>query len=109
MESIEVASEEHARGINQVNKAVMEMDQMTQQNASMVEQSAIASTHMADQAEQLRQLFVPSQKQLTKTDQVTVNPKPTIVSNNTSKSLPDPNKQYSSYKSFTNSEEDFFE
>jgi methyl-accepting chemotaxis protein len=109
MESIEVASEEHARGINQVNKAVMEMDQMTQQNASMVEQSAIASTHMADQAEQLRQLFVPSQKQLTKTDQVTVNPKHTIASNNISKSLPDPNKQYSSYKNFTNSEEDFFE
>jgi methyl-accepting chemotaxis protein len=43
MESIEVASAEHANGINQANKAIMDMDQLTQENATMVEQSAAAS------------------------------------------------------------------
>ena len=51
MESIEVASAEHANGINQVNKAIMDMDRLTQENAMMVEQSAAASEQMASQAD----------------------------------------------------------
>ena len=62
MESIEEASAEHANGINQVNKAIMDMDQLTQENATMVEQSAVASEQMASEAERLRQLFVPGQR-----------------------------------------------
>ena len=37
-------------GIDQVNKAVMQMDEMTQQNAALVEQAAAASRAMEEQA-----------------------------------------------------------
>ena len=47
---IAAASREQSAGIEQVNKAVMQMDQMTQQNAALVEQATAASQSMADQA-----------------------------------------------------------
>jgi methyl-accepting chemotaxis protein len=50
---IAVASQEQATGIEQVNKAVMQMDEMTQQNAALVEQAAAASKSMEEQAVQL--------------------------------------------------------
>ncbi len=50
---IAAASSEQSSGIEQVNKAVMQMDQMTQQNAALVEEAAAASMAMQDQAEQL--------------------------------------------------------
>jgi methyl-accepting chemotaxis protein len=37
------ASREQASGIEQVNKAILQMDQVTQQNAALVEQTAAAS------------------------------------------------------------------
>lgn len=40
-------------GIRDVNKAVIELDQMTQQNAALVEQSAAAAQSMSEQARQL--------------------------------------------------------
>lgn len=40
---ISEASEEQARGLDQVNKAVMKMDSITQQNGALVEQTAAAS------------------------------------------------------------------
>ena len=58
MENIEAASQEHASGINQVNQAISEMDQMTQENASMVEQNAVASQNMAQEAKRLRKMFI---------------------------------------------------
>ena len=58
MENIEAASQEHASGINQVNQAISEMDQMTQENASMVEQNAVASQNMAQEANRLRKMFI---------------------------------------------------
>jgi methyl-accepting chemotaxis protein len=48
---ISAASEEQARGIEQINTAVMQMDKMTQQNAALVEESASAATAMRDQSE----------------------------------------------------------
>ncbi|HEY1087921.1 MAG TPA: methyl-accepting chemotaxis protein, partial [Archangium sp.] len=48
---ISAASEEQARGIEQINTAVMQMDKMTQQNAALVEESASAATSMRDQSE----------------------------------------------------------
>jgi methyl-accepting chemotaxis protein len=51
---ITVAAEQQAAGIGQVNGAVAELDQMTQQNAALVEQSTAASTHLRDQAAGLR-------------------------------------------------------
>jgi len=109
MESIEVASAEHANGINQVNKAIMDMDQLTQENATMVEQSAAASEQMASQAERLRQLFVPGQR---RNNQKKATSKKTIESDHNlrdSKSLPEPNYKKSRFTNQSNNEEDFFE
>jgi methyl-accepting chemotaxis protein len=52
---IAAASREQSAGIEQVNKAVMQMDQMTQQNAALVEESTAASQSMATQARELSQ------------------------------------------------------
>ncbi|MGE0859807.1 MAG: methyl-accepting chemotaxis protein [Gammaproteobacteria bacterium] len=46
---IAVASEEQASGIQQVNTAVTQMDQMTQQNAALVEEAAAASEAMDEE------------------------------------------------------------
>ncbi|MFC1488798.1 methyl-accepting chemotaxis protein [Thermodesulfobacteriota bacterium] len=47
---ISVASEEQTRGIEQVNKAVAEMDRVVQQNAANAEQSASAAEELNAQA-----------------------------------------------------------
>jgi methyl-accepting chemotaxis protein len=52
---IAAASREQSAGIEQVNKAVMQMDSMTQENAALVEQAAAASQSMADQARALNE------------------------------------------------------
>lgn len=44
------ASQEQASGIDQVNKAVTQMDEMTQQNAALVEEAAASSEAMTNQA-----------------------------------------------------------
>ena len=54
---IAAASEEQAGGIDQVNRAVMQMDKATQENAALVEESAAASESMADQARTLDRLM----------------------------------------------------
>ena len=56
VEEIAAASREQSDGIGQVNKAVMQMDGMTQQNASLVEEAAAASEAMATQAEELNEV-----------------------------------------------------
>lgn len=56
MADIMSASQEQSAGINQVNQAVSEMDQATQQNAALVEQAANASGSLQDQAVRLAQL-----------------------------------------------------
>jgi len=50
---IAAASREQSSGIEQVNKAVMQMDQGTQQNAALVEQAAAASQAIVEQAQAL--------------------------------------------------------
>jgi methyl-accepting chemotaxis protein len=47
------ASAEQKAGIEQVNKAVMDMEHMTQQNAALVEQSAAAAEALDEQAQAL--------------------------------------------------------
>ena len=47
---IAAASNEQSAGIEQVNKAVMQLDELTQQNAALVEQASAASQAMAEQA-----------------------------------------------------------
>ncbi|MGY5958755.1 methyl-accepting chemotaxis protein [Kosakonia sp. BK9b] len=53
MSEISSASDEQSRGIDQVALAVSEMDQVTQQNASLVEESAAAAAALEDQAARL--------------------------------------------------------
>ena len=56
---ITAASQEQASGIDQVNKAIMQMDETTQQNAALVEETTSASQSMKDQAKELmRQMAV---------------------------------------------------
>lgn len=54
VEEIAAASSEQALGIEQVNKAVSEMDRVVQANAASAEQSASASEVLNGQAEQLK-------------------------------------------------------
>ncbi|HEX5683562.1 MAG TPA: methyl-accepting chemotaxis protein [Ideonella sp.] len=50
---ITAASSEQSTGIGQVNTAVTQLDQMTQQNAALVEESAAAAESLKDQAQRL--------------------------------------------------------
>ncbi len=49
------SANEQASGIDQVNVAIGQMDQMTQQNAALVEEATAASEAMAEQARRLRE------------------------------------------------------
>jgi methyl-accepting chemotaxis protein len=53
---ITAAATEQSRGISEVNTSVLELDQMTQQNAALVEQSAAAAESLREQAERLAQV-----------------------------------------------------
>jgi methyl-accepting chemotaxis protein len=53
IDEISVASDEQGRGIEQINTAVGQMDQMTQQNAALVEEAAGAAQSLEAQAARL--------------------------------------------------------
>jgi methyl-accepting chemotaxis protein len=53
---IAAATREQSVGIDQVNTAVTHLDQLTQQNAALVEQASAASRSMAEQSQALYQL-----------------------------------------------------
>ncbi|CAG9220310.1 Chemotaxis protein [Paraburkholderia tropica] len=55
MGEIAAASSEQSRGIEQVNQAITQMDEVTQQNAALVEEAAAASKSLEDQGRQLNQ------------------------------------------------------
>jgi methyl-accepting chemotaxis protein len=57
MENIKVASQEQAEGVDQINRAITDMDRLTQENATLVEQNTTASQHMAEEAEELQELL----------------------------------------------------
>ncbi|ACS55000.1 methyl-accepting chemotaxis protein [Rhizobium leguminosarum] len=56
MDAIAVSAREQSTGLAEVNTAVNSMDQVTQQNAAMVEQSTAASGQLAQEAATLREL-----------------------------------------------------
>ncbi|HEX7749894.1 MAG TPA: methyl-accepting chemotaxis protein [Bordetella sp.] len=56
MGEISAASEEQSGGIDQVNRAVVQMDETTQQNAALVEQAAAAAGSLRDQTQHLTQV-----------------------------------------------------
>ena len=53
MGEISAASEEQSGGIDQVNRAVSQMDEVTQQNAALVEEAAAAAGSLQEQAQRL--------------------------------------------------------
>ncbi|MEO5337033.1 MAG: nitrate- and nitrite sensing domain-containing protein [Magnetospirillum sp. WYHS-4] len=53
---IAAASREQSTGLDEVNTAVSQMDEMTQQNAAMVEESTAAAQSLANQAQELLRL-----------------------------------------------------
>jgi len=53
---ISFATEEQAAGINEVSRSITQMDEVTQQNAALVEESAAASESLGDQARGLDEL-----------------------------------------------------
>ena len=55
---IAAASREQSAGIEQVNRAVMQMDELTQQNATLVEQATTSARNMAGLTQSLNQSMV---------------------------------------------------
>jgi hypothetical protein len=54
---IAAASREQSLGIEQVGRAVMQMDELTQQNAALVEQATAASQNMTTEASALNEMM----------------------------------------------------
>ena len=57
IQSIATAAQEQATGLQEVNTAINQMDQVTQKNAAMVEETTAASQTLADESRQLHQLL----------------------------------------------------
>ncbi|PYB76880.1 methyl-accepting chemotaxis protein [Rhizobium wuzhouense] len=57
LDAIATSAREQSVGLSEVNTAVNQMDQTTQQNAAMVEQATAASASLATEADRLRQLI----------------------------------------------------
>ncbi|HYD95663.1 MAG TPA: methyl-accepting chemotaxis protein, partial [Noviherbaspirillum sp.] len=55
MNEITAASQEQSSGIEEVNHAIAQMDEMTQQNAALVEQAAATAESMQQQSASLAQ------------------------------------------------------
>ncbi|MHB8949477.1 MAG: methyl-accepting chemotaxis protein, partial [Rhodoferax sp.] len=55
MGEISAASNEQSQGVSQVGEAVTQMDQVTQQNAALVEEMAAAASSLKSQAQDLVQ------------------------------------------------------
>ncbi|WP_420360664.1 methyl-accepting chemotaxis protein [Agrobacterium vitis] len=56
MDAIATSSREQSVGLSEVNTAVNQMDQVTQQNAAMVEETSAASANLAQESVRLQQL-----------------------------------------------------
>ncbi len=56
VEDIAAASAEQTQGILQISQAVSEMEQVTQQNAALVEQAAAAAQSLEEQSQNLTQV-----------------------------------------------------
>ncbi len=53
IDEIALASEEQSRGIEQINRAIIQMDEVTQRNAALVEEAAAAARSLEDQGTEL--------------------------------------------------------
>ncbi|MEL6964913.1 MAG: methyl-accepting chemotaxis protein [Pseudomonadota bacterium] len=57
IQGISSASQEQASGVQEINSSVASMDEMTQQNSALVEQSAASARALGDQANKLGELM----------------------------------------------------
>ncbi len=57
VQEITSASQEQASGVQEINSSINNMDQMTQQNAALVEESTAAARALSDQAGKLSELM----------------------------------------------------
>lgn len=80
---ITAASQEQNNGIEHVNQAIAQMDQVTQQNAALVEEAAAAADAMHKQAEELAQAV-----QVFKLDAGNAAPAPATQATRTEPALP---------------------
>jgi methyl-accepting chemotaxis protein len=55
IEQINLASSEQAAGLSQINETVGHLDQVTQQNAALVEEAAAAAASLEQQTKTLRE------------------------------------------------------
>lgn len=53
---VNASTNEQSLGATQLNQSIATIDQMTQQNAALVEESSAAAAHLNAQAQQLRQV-----------------------------------------------------
>ncbi|MCO5734805.1 methyl-accepting chemotaxis protein [Rhizobium sp. SSA_523] len=56
MDAIATSAREQSVGLSEVNRAVNQMDQVTQQNAAMVEEASAAGATLANEANRMREL-----------------------------------------------------
>ncbi|WP_417795571.1 methyl-accepting chemotaxis protein [Terasakiella pusilla] len=54
---IAAASQEQASGVGEINAAITQMDEMTQQNAALVEESSASARSLEDQSEKMMRLM----------------------------------------------------
>ena len=57
LDAISTSAKEQSIGLAEVNTAVNQMDQVTQQNAAMVEESTAASASLANEVQRLREII----------------------------------------------------
>ncbi|SAL12013.1 methyl-accepting chemotaxis protein [Caballeronia concitans] len=77
MGEISAASEEQSDGIEQVNRAVTQMDSVTQQNAALVEEAAAAAASLEEQTRQLKD--VVGQWRIENTSMTTARPSASVA------------------------------
>ena len=106
MAEIAAASAEQSSGIEEVSTAVSQMDEMTQQNAALVEEAAAAAESLQSQADQLTQrvsmfrLGNDSVRVSNKVDMRLTSPASLQAKKATSKKLSPPKQQDDEWESF---------
>ncbi|RUR25679.1 methyl-accepting chemotaxis protein [Vreelandella andesensis] len=97
MQEISHASAEQSTGVQEVGQAITEMDQVTQQNAALVEESANAANHLRQNAHQLLHTMsvfkLPASQQLSYVQSVTNTGSTQDRSANNASSLPSVKRQ----------------
>ena len=90
---ITASSSEQRDGIGQVNQAVANLDQMTQQNAALVEEASAAAASMSEQAQRLAQVvsvFNVGSDGVARPAAATLRPSAAVVSSHANVAAPAP-------------------